>query len=196
VHYEVVVQALWLILPAYAANGCAVLVGGGLPIDFGKKWKDGRRILGDGKTWRGLFFGSLLGTIVGFSQAVAAKYLTENGLNIIGLDYFEGFPLMIPIVISIGMGALLGDIVESFFKRRIGKKRGEDWVLFDQLDFIVGALCLVFITSTFLHFLGFLPYNWFIKNFTPWHILVVLIVTPALHITANMIHKRFRQKSF
>ena len=51
---EIILQALWLILPAYVANASAVLVGGGTPVDFGKNWRDGKRILGDGKTWRGL----------------------------------------------------------------------------------------------------------------------------------------------
>lgn len=194
--YEVILQALWLILPAYAANGCAVLVGGGTPIDFGKMWKDGRRILGDGKTWRGLFFGSLLGTIVGFSLAVAGKYLSENGLNIFDLNYFEGYPLMIPLIVSLCIGALLGDIAESFLKRRIGKKRGEDWLLFDQLDFIVGALLLTFVTSSVLQATGATTYNWFIKNFTPWHLVVIFIVTPGVHIAANIIHRWCKEKNF
>lgn len=194
--YEILIQALWLILPAYAANGCAVLVGGGLPIDLGKKWRDGRRILGDGKTWRGLLFGSLLGSIVGFSQATAAKYLTEHGLNMINLDYFEGYPLMIPIIVSLCIGALFGDITESFFKRRIGKERGEDWLLFDQLDFIIGALILTLATSGLLQLTGVLPYNWFLKNFTLWHLLVILIITPGVHILANTLHRRVKQKNF
>jgi len=196
VHWEIVIQALWLILPAYAANGAAVLVGGGTPIDFGKKWRDGKRILGDGKTWRGLFLGSLVGTIVGFSLAVAGKYLTVNGLNFLGLDYFEGFPLMIPLVISICMGALFGDIFESFFKRRIGKERGEDWIPFDQLDFVVGALFLSFVTSLVIQCSGMLSYNWFLKNFTIWHILVILIITPFFHTLGNLLHRKSRRKNF
>ncbi len=189
-HYEIIIQALWLILPAYVANGSAVLVGGGLPIDFGRYWKDGKRILGDGKTWRGLLLGSLLGLIAGFSLVVAGKYLTENNLNFLNLDYFEGYPLMIPLVVSLSIGALFGDIIESFFKRRIGKERGEDWILFDQLDFIFGALFFAFLTSLVIQVVNALPYNWFLKNFSIWHIVVILLVTPCLHIFTNMIHKR------
>ncbi len=188
-HLEVVVQAIWLILPAYAANGAAVLVGGGKPIDFGRKWKDGRRILGDGKTWRGLFYGSLVGSIVGFSQAFAGKYIEMEGLNILNLDYFEGFPLMIPLVLSLCFGALLGDIVESFFKRRMGKERGEDWIPFDQLDFLLGALFLSFLVSSLIELLGALPYNWFIKNFSVWHLLVIFLITPFLHIISNKLYR-------
>ncbi|RLF37739.1 MAG: CDP-2,3-bis-(O-geranylgeranyl)-sn-glycerol synthase, partial [Thermoplasmata archaeon] len=46
--FEIILQAIWIFLPAYAANGGALLVGGGLPIDLGRKWRDGRRIFGDG----------------------------------------------------------------------------------------------------------------------------------------------------
>ena len=41
--WEIVAQAFWIILPAYIANASAVLVGGGTPVDFGKKCKDGKR---------------------------------------------------------------------------------------------------------------------------------------------------------
>jgi len=113
-----------------------------------------------------------------------------EGLNALDLDYFEGFPLMIPIVLSLCTGALLGDIVESFFKRRMGKERGEDWIPFDQLDFVVGALLLSFITSSIIDLFDILPYNWFLKNFSPLHILVILILTPFLHILSNKLYRR------
>jgi len=38
------------IVPAYFSNAGMVIVGGGKPIDRGKFWRDGRRILGDHKT--------------------------------------------------------------------------------------------------------------------------------------------------
>jgi len=194
VGYEIILQAIWLFLPAYAANGTALLVGGGLPIDFGRKWKDGRRIFGDGKTWRGFFVGSLIGIVVGFSLATVAKYLTEKGLNPFELDCFEGFPIMIPLVSSLSFGALIGDLVESFFKRRIGKERGEDWFPFDQLDFVLGALFLALICSSFLHALGLTHYNWFLKTLTPYHLLVILVLSPTLHIIANTAHELYRKK--
>ncbi len=43
-----VVKTIWLLLPAYTPNNFAVLFGGGTPIDLGKKFIDGKRILGDG----------------------------------------------------------------------------------------------------------------------------------------------------
>ena len=83
---EILIQALWIIFPAYVANGSAVLVGGGTTVDFGKNWKDGKRILGDGKTWRGLFVGTFVGMTCGFGLSVAAKYLEIYGYGYLGLN--------------------------------------------------------------------------------------------------------------
>ena len=39
-----------------------------------------------------------------------------------------------------GAGAMTGDCVKSFFKRRRGVAPGGTWIPFDQLDFVAGAL--------------------------------------------------------
>ena len=192
--YLIIIQALWLVIPAYIANGSALLVGGGKPIDFGKKWKDGRRVLGDGKTWRGLVTGAFLGMTGGFGITVAAIYIAKSEFGFLGLNDFGRFPLMIPIITSVCFGALLGDILESFFKRRIGKKSGEDWIPFDQLDFILGALFFSFFVSSLIQILGVTTNNWFFDSFSVWHILILLIITPFFHLLANFINKKARKK--
>ena len=61
------VMTLWLYLPGFLANTFAMMWGkwlpktgyGPWPIDGGKNWKDGNRVLGDGKTWNGLIGGSV-----------------------------------------------------------------------------------------------------------------------------------------
>jgi len=188
--YEIILQALWLVLPAYIANASAVLVGGGTPVDFGKTWRDGKRVLGDGKTWRGLFSGAFVGMTAGFGLAVAARYIALSDFAFLNLSDFEAFPLMIPIIFSLCFGALFGDVVESFFKRRLGKERGEDWFLFDQLDFIIGALFLSFVVSVILQVSGLTSDNWFIESFSLWHILVLVVITPFFHFFANFVHRR------
>ena len=97
---------------------------------------------------------------------------------------------MIPIIFSLCFGALMGDIIESFFKRRIGKKRGEDWIPFDQLDFILGVLFFSFLMAGFLQIAGISDGNWFLESFSVWHILTLLILTPFFHLFANFVHKR------
>ncbi|MEF8848839.1 MAG: CDP-2,3-bis-(O-geranylgeranyl)-sn-glycerol synthase [Candidatus Thermoplasmatota archaeon] len=185
------IQAMWIIIPAYVANASAVLVGGGKPIDLGKKWRDDKRILGDGKTWQGLISGSFIGMTAGFGLSIVAKYASvHEDYAFLGLTDFLGCPVMIPIIFSICFGALTGDIIESFFKRRLGKKRGEDWIPFDQLDFILGALFFSFIVSGILSLSGITVFNWFFENLTFWHIVSLLIITPFIHLIANLIHKK------
>ena len=99
-NYVIIIQAIWLVIPAYIANASALLVGGGTPIDFGKKLKDGRRFLGDGKTWRGLFVGTFVGMTAGFGFSVVAKYASIINFPI-KIDDFAGFPMMIPIIFSL-----------------------------------------------------------------------------------------------
>jgi CDP-2,3-bis-(O-geranylgeranyl)-sn-glycerol synthase len=190
-YYEIIIQALWFILPAYIANASALLVGGGTPIDFGKTYKDGKRILGDGKTWRGLFVGAFVGMTSGFGLSVVAIYANNSEFEFLGLTNFGRFPLMIPIIGSICFGALLGDITESFFKRRIGKDRGQDWIPFDQIDFIAGALVLSLITAAIIWI--FTSY-WFFEIFSIWHILFLLIITPFFHIFANFVHRKTNKR--
>ena len=192
--YEIVIQALWLVIPAYIANASALLIGGGTPIDFGKNWKDGKRILGDGKTWRGLISGAFVGITGGFGLSVVARFATLNGFDFLGLNDFTGFPLMIPIIGSICFGALFGDIIESFFKRRAGKKRGEDWIPFDQIDFILGVLFFSFLMGGLLQVFGITSYNWFFDSFSIWHILVLLLITPFFHLFANYVHKKINAR--
>jgi CDP-2,3-bis-(O-geranylgeranyl)-sn-glycerol synthase len=188
----VILQALWIVIPVYVANASAVIVGGGLPVDFGKTWRDGRRILGDGKTWRGLLSGTFLGMTAGFGLVVAAEFIATTEYGFLGLSDFGRFPVMIPIMFSLCFGALVGDMAESFVKRRIGKQRGEDWIGFDQLDFIVGALVFSFLISGLLHLSGVTVGNWFMENLFPWHIVVLIVVTPFFHVFANAIHKPAR----
>lgn len=194
---EVIIQALWLILPAYVANASALLLGGGTPIDFGRKWKDGKRVLGDGKTWKGLFAGAFVGVTAGSGLSAVAKYLSITDFNFMQFEMldFEGFPLMIPIIFSLCFGALCGDMAESFFKRRVGKERGENWFVFDQLDFIVGALVFCFFMSVFLQYIGLLNYNWFVVTLFPLRVLALIIITPFLHLFANIIHRKNSEKT-
>ena len=197
--FTFIIQAFWIIIPAYVANASALLIGGKTPIDFGKTYKDGKRILGDGKTWNGFITGGVIGVTAGFAIATAAPYinqiLADNELGFLTISDFEGFPFMIPLILSITYGALLGDIIESFFKRRRGIDRGKDWIPFDQIDFILGVLGFLLLVSTILFLVGALPYNWFFENLGLTHILFLLIITPFIHLFSNFVHRKARAKA-
>ncbi len=109
-------------LPALVANGSATLISKGHPIDFGRRFIDGRRILGDGKTVEGFTVGLLYSTSIALTEAVAAS---DSRIAVYG--------------VAAGVGALLGDMLGSFIKRRMGLERGAKAPLLDQLDFLLGA---------------------------------------------------------
>ena len=163
------IVAFWLMLPSYIPNNCAALFGGGTPLDRGRLFSDGKRILGDGKTFRGTFAGTVCGVFAGLMQNQIAPFL---GLPTFGDGYEQFF-----ILLALSFGAMLGDIVAAFFKRRMGLNRGAPLFVIDQLDFVMGAwLCVLLIAP-----------NWFSIHFNSTIILIVLIITPILHRITNII---------
>jgi len=166
---NVLIIAFWLMLPAYIPNNCAALFGGGMPLDMGQTFQDGQRTLGDGKTFRGTLAGTVCGILMGLLQNQIAPLI---GLPSFGIGFEQ-----IPILIGLALGAMLGDIVAAFFKRRMGLKRGAPLFVIDQIDFVIGAWLLTIIIA---------PY-WFWQNFTPTIMLIVLIMTPILHRLTNII---------
>ncbi len=161
--------AIWLMLPSYIPNNVAALFGGGVPLDLGQTFQDGRRMLGDGKTLRGTAAGTICGVLAGLMQnAIAPTF----GLPSFGIGSSQIF-----VLLGLSMGAMLGDIVAAFFKRRLGLKRGAPLFVIDQLDFVIGSWLLTMLLAP----------QWFWQNFTPQIILIVLIITPILHRLTNII---------
>lgn len=173
---DVLITAFWLMLPAYLPNNCAVLFGGGTPLDFGKTFHDGNRMLGDGKTFRGTIAGTLGGIFIGLQLNYLAPSL---GLPSFGLGFGQ-----LLVLVGLSFGAMLGDIVAAFFKRRMGLKRGAQLFIIDQLDFVIGSWVLTMIIAP----------GWFWQNFTPSIMVVVLIITPILHRVMNIIGYRMGSK--
>ena len=103
------------------SSATPVLAGGGLTMDFGKNFFDGKRILGSNKTFRGFFFGLSIGVLVGLVELIL----------------FEYPPLF---VILPPLGALMGDLFGAFLKRRLGIQPGDLLPIIDQIDFVIGAL--------------------------------------------------------
>ena len=170
------ILAFWLMLPAYLPNNCAVIFGGGTPLDLGRTFKDGRRIMGDGKTIRG--------TIAGIACGILAGLLLNHIAPHLGLPAFGSGVGQLPILLGLSLGSMLGDIIASFFKRRLGLKRGAPLFIIDQLDFVFGSWLLTFLLAPV----------WFGKNFTPLILLTVLIITPILHRLTNIIGYRIGAK--
>ncbi|MHA2377430.1 MAG: CDP-archaeol synthase [Candidatus Thorarchaeota archaeon] len=111
--------AVWLGLPAWIANSTPVIFGGGRPIDGGRVFRDGRRILGDGKTVRGLIVGIMLGTLTGLVQSIVAPYLQPILAQFVTVTSDMQYVLYmnLPAAFLLSVGALLGDLIGSFLKR-------------------------------------------------------------------------------
>lgn len=125
--------AFWFFLPAGLANMVPVFAAKlfpnwNFPLDFNLTFR-GRRILGPNKTWRGL--------IVGIAVSVITVYLQQE-INF--FDYSALNPLILGLLL--GLGALLGDVVKSFFKRQLDIASGDSLLFFDQLDYIFGGILL------------------------------------------------------
>jgi len=159
--FEYFVHFLQIGIPAYFANAAPTFLikMRKHPIDFSMKWK-GQRVLGDGKTIEGFILASIVAYLTGLLE-----------LQVIGNFSYEF--LIIPPVgfLFIGVGAMIGDMVGSFIKRRMKMKRGEDAGLLDMLDFIIGA----FISASFF------------TNFSVIVFIIALILTPLVHRAANII---------
>jgi CDP-2,3-bis-(O-geranylgeranyl)-sn-glycerol synthase len=164
---EVVVTAVWAMLPAYVPNNAAVLGGGGRPIDGGRTM-GGRRLLGGGKTWRG----TAVGWAVGAALALALNGVAPTAGEALATELPE-FPVQ--AVVTLPLGAMLGDIGASFLKRRTGRERGAPFPGVDQLDFVVGALLLTVLAAP----------GWFTDTFTLPVLAAVLVLTPVLHVATN-----------
>lgn len=163
--------SIYFILPAYLSNSSALIFGGGTPLDFDKKTKDGMELIGPGCTWRGLIAGTIIGGIVGALQGAYTPLLKQACGNIIPFITYSGITNGLFIGLILGFGALLGDAIGSFIKRRLGIPRGHSAPILDQIDFAVVALILV---SFFIHL-------------TIEIVITVLIITIFIHLIANTI---------
>lgn len=156
---DLIIKIFWIFAPAAAANMAPVFVQNipilNVPVDFGAAL-NGTRIFGDHKTWRGILFGLL---------AAIAVVTFQNYL----VEYNHPHPIVFGILI--GGGALAGDLVKSFFKRRAGIPPGKPFLIADQIDWILGAL----IASSFLYKWSFL------------FILVAIGFWGSLHLFVNLI---------
>ena len=163
------VTTLYFILPAYFSNGAGLVFGGGMPVDFGKSDSKGNRWIGDGVTWRGLIGGTVIGIITGAIQGYFGPQIIAEFGDYIITPIVTSIPQGILIGFLLGFGALLGDAIGSFLKRRIGIGRGKPAPILDQLDFLIMALILVsFVVEL----------NWLF-------VIIAILLTLAIHLIAN-----------
>lgn len=173
-----ILRLIYLLLPAAFANMAPPMIRPFLsrlalsPIDGGLEFR-GKPLFGSHKTWGGTLFGVLAGILAAYLQHLLDPYLGFLSL----IDYsdwsFIGFLL--------GAGAITGDLVKSFFKRRMNFKPGQIWVPFDEIDFVIGSI--VFLSP--LYFPGWM------------NVTIILLISFIGHILINLLgfYLRIRKKS-
>jgi CDP-2,3-bis-(O-geranylgeranyl)-sn-glycerol synthase len=178
----------FILVPSFAANGMMVIAGKikGIkryPIDGGRKFKDGTRILGEGKTWNGFIGGWLSGFLISavicwwFFQMIASA-TNYDILAYVTKDYIDtfiaagvNFNTYLLSQLFIALGSPIGDMIGSFFKRRRKKNRGDVFLFWDQNDFAIisGIIALIWF-----------PLHWYFWIF-------LLLITPIMTALANLI---------
>ena len=160
-----VVYALIFIFPAYCANGAPVIFGGGRSIDGGRNFLDGKPLFGSHKTIRGFFAGLSIGTLVGFVEHVL--FGASHAFPFLSIMPFSP---SLSLGFMLSLGALVGDLMDSFVKRRLNIPPGSPLPVVDQLDFVLGALLF----SLAIGELPSLPIT-----------LIVIVITPPIHLLTN-----------
>ncbi len=166
--------SIYFMIPAYLANGSALVFGGGTPLDFGRYAKDGRRLIGDGVTWRGTIcaglFGMFIGGILAFlsSLGICTYYFDLMTKNLL----FISNPIIRGLIVGalLGFGALIGDAIGSYIKRRLNFERGKPVPFLDQLDFVI--ISLIFVS--------------FVSDVTIPMIIIILVLSVFFHLGANI----------
>lgn len=167
--------AFWFFLPAGVANATPVLAAHlplikklDYPMDLGRTFR-GKRVFGTHKTWRGLITGMLAATLVLWWQQIAVQQFGWAQWVAADVDYAH-----LPVLLLgplFGFGALMGDAIESFFKRQRGVKPGDGWFPFDQTDYIIGGAIA---TMPFVQ-LSLLQYGWLLLLWLSLHVIASYI---------------------
>ncbi|MFH1770558.1 MAG: CDP-archaeol synthase [archaeon] len=128
-------EALYYFLPVFMANGAPPLVA---KLSFLNR-PINKKLFGENKTVRGFVFACIFGTLTFFIQTLLYKY---PGIQSISLIDYSGTTLWLGFLLS--FGAISGDLIESYFKRKMRIKPGRPWIPFDQTDFVIGAFLFSF----------------------------------------------------
>ncbi len=160
--WENIFFAFWFFLPGGLANMFPIFAAHtpGLknleyPLDFNLNFR-GRQILGPHKTVRGLIVAVLIGIITAVIQKEIYWPIDAN-----------------PVILGflLGLGAILGDAVKSFFKRQVNVASGDSLLFFDQIDYIIGGIL----------------FSWLYLPLQPKIYLFIVVIYFGLHLVSSFV---------
>ncbi len=133
-----VLKSLYSTIPPIMANVAPVVTRKinflNYPMDFGVHL-NGKRLLGDNKTYRGMFFGILFSVLTMTFQYLLWR---ATGWNLTIYDYNEVNFLALGFLM--GSGVILGDAFKSVIKRQMNIAPGDSFIPWDQIDCVLGGL--------------------------------------------------------
>ncbi|MDO8627775.1 MAG: CDP-2,3-bis-(O-geranylgeranyl)-sn-glycerol synthase [Candidatus Diapherotrites archaeon] len=163
-------RLILIVLPMYFTNSSALLLGGGkLPLDFGLKFFDGKPLFGKSKTWKGAINAIIAGTVTALILTIIFSNTAYVCPEVQCQKPLEFVPDYVVYGFLSSFGAILGDALGSFAKRRLGIESGKESVILDQLPFVLVALA---VTS-----------GMFLPNLEEF--VVIIILTIIMHRFAN-----------
>lgn len=150
------------------------------PIDGNLTLKDGNRLFGENKTWKGLFgyvfFHVIFALLWGLISS-KVPYLESHNYFYMGRENTVFLNLQIGVLL--GLAYSLFELPNSFLKRRIGITPGKTlegaqkvfFIFLDQADSVFGCAFVV----------------WMFYPIGPWKYLLYVILGSATHIVLNML---------
>jgi len=173
-----ILSCLYFFLPAYFTNMTPPLVRRvdifnflDKPVDFGKKFL-GQPIFGKNKCWRGVISGIIIGILIAGFQLWLYHFSLIKEISLFNYSKINIF--IFGFLIS--AGAVFGDLLFAFIKRRLEMEPGARFLPFDQTNYVIGAA--LFLTP-------------FLKiDILVW--ITLFILTFLLHIIVNRIGYHLR----
>lgn len=159
------------------------------PIDGGRSLKDGHRIFGDNKTWKGIVGYVLLNVLFAFIWGFVCSGQQMRELNFFYLTHENTLSYNLLIGVLLGLGYSLFELPNSFLKRRLDIQPGKTikgfWKVFfiflDQADSIFGVALVVWI----FYDIGILLYLGFVLLGAATHLILNMLLYFA-HLRKNM----------
>ena len=160
------------------------------PMDFGKSLKDGKRIFGDHKTFKGFIGYIILNIVFACLFGLLFNALNLNKYNFFYINHNNTFVFNILIGFLLGLFYALFELPNSFIKRRLGIEPGKTisgfkkvfFIFLDQADSVFGVALVV----------------WIFYPIGIWIYLLYVLIGALTHLLINMMlyYMHFRKNKF
>ena len=159
------------------------------PMDFNKNYKDGKRIFGDNKTWKGFLGYIFFNIIFAIIFSLIWKLTNLEKLNFFYINYYNTLIYNLLIGFLLGLFYALFELPNSFLKRRLDITPGKSlkgkkkifFILLDQADSVFGVALVVWM----FYPIGILIYLLYVVLGTVTHLLVNMMLY-FMHLRKNM----------